>query len=117
MEQKSKRTLEDDSLKRDARTGFLERKPEGGVLKEESWKRNLGGGSLEVESWGGNPVRGILKKDSSRRNLRGGILEESPDRRNLYGHWVAPPEEHQRAAPCISIDPAGTLSGPRGEMC
>ena len=36
----------------------------GGIMKEESWRKNHGGGSIEKESWRRDHGGGIMKEES-----------------------------------------------------
>ena len=66
------------------------RNPRGGVLEEESWRRNprrgmYPTGILEEEFWNRNPRGGILEDEIQRRNPGRGTLEEVSLMRNSKG--------------------------------
>ena len=85
----------------------------GGILEEESWRRNLGGGILEEEPWGRNPGGGILEEEPWGRNPGGGILGEESWRRNLGGGILE--EESWRRNPGVqeaSRRPLGSIQEP-----
>ena len=76
------------------------------ILKEESWRRNLGG-TLEGESWRRNSGGGILEEDSWIRNL-GGILEEKSWRKNSVHSFCASRITRNLAQRALRVHPAVT---------
>ena len=57
----------------------------GGIMKERSWRRNLGGEIMGKEQWRRNHWAEIREGKSGRGNHGGGIVEDESPRRHPGG--------------------------------